>query len=1027
MSFDAGSIESTAELDTEPFQLALVRMDTEARKFASKKVTATVEADTANAERKVEDLSVHLRKVGDTDARASVSVDGADHANAQLDDMLGKLALVNRASATASGSSGGRGGGNSSVLGALGSHVPSGIALAAGLGAPTIAPLLGLTAGLGASLLTPFTAAGVGVGAFAVAAHSSITKVQADIKTLTADQAKYNAATSNKTRAAAQAAELKFWNSLSKPQQTAVNNLHKLSGDWSSFQKQLQPESFKLISGGIGLLSTGLHDLEPVAKATGGALDSIEKSAGKAFNDPFWKSFFTQFLPGQATKATHSFATAIGNLVTGGAHLVEDFAPLGGSFETDLDKLTKRFEDWSEGKGPSQFVAWVHKNGPVIAHDVGQIAGGVIKLAGALEPIGVTVLKDVGAVAGALGKFSKDDPHLFRDLAGALLAVGVSLKVIAGAEKSIAVLTAISKLAGAGGIGGIASAGAGGAGLGGAAEGGLLGKLFGGLKAGGVGAAGELGLGSILGLSGVSTQSDIHTGVVPGGGSSSAAVKIAQGLLAGGHSVSASASDATKIFPAQAKAIAAWAAQVKLGTLSQQALNKQIGVGIPLSATTITNADKLARSLIAQGEPLDEVKDKVQAYVSSLGTVPKTVHTTIKAETAQADAALSKLLHERAELSSTQVISESVGGGLRLTRAGGATTGTTTKKHHGSGNSSNVLRSNTGVHVIGPLARGSHPPGWLTSQGSTSPNAPTSSGSSSSGGSSSRASGPSATAISNALTSITNYAGLTFTTDLEGTAKQVRTGITTMIDRLNKAVTDHYLASDKTLVKALRAASPALQFLARQEAGVAKALSAAQGRLSTLQGEASGTRSSTLSAYQGLGDLSQAPNVTSVSGLLSVLGKQDTLAKAFTRNLATLRKKGLSKEEYDELLQAGPAAAGNVVALLAQASSSQIKALNKDTNLLTDLGISTGKASASYIYGARISGAKAQVKALSALQHELVTEQRDLVKVLAKAFKGGALNSHDARTHQLLTQVVQLLQKDNLGPNSRLQQRVRGR
>jgi hypothetical protein len=143
-------------------------------------------------------------------------------------------------------------------------------------------------------------------------------------------------------------------------------------------------------------------------------------------------------------------------------------------------------------------------------------------------------------------------------------------------------------------------------------------------------------------------------------------------------------------------------------------------------------------------------------------------------------------------------------------------------------------------------------------------------------------------------------------------------------------------------------------------------------------------------------------NVTSVAGLISVDSQQIKVARAFKRNLDLLRKKGLSKRQYDELEQAGPASAGNVVALLATATAGQIGTLNDDTSLLHSLGVQTGTTGANYVYGSRITTAQADVRhdrhELSVLRGDTKRTADAIEKLIRQGIK-------DDGTHKLLKTV----------------------
>lgn len=1100
MSFDAGSIESRATLDTTEWFASVTKLRAEGRKLAGERfspkvgadtgegdakilrfrqriteatrpasvrltvdnarallalepvaerlddmrnriTTARVDASTQKAKDKLDDLDLRLRSIGRIVSKPRVSVEGVETAKLQLDRLELQLARLNRERINP----GGRGGGGG-ALGGLASHAPGGFGLAIGAGLPIIAPVAGLAAGAVSSLLTPTVAGGIGGGLFAKTASSSYQTLSTDLKNLTTLQKRYNSATTNKTRLAALNAEKKAWAALSPEERKAATNLHGLDATWTGFQKKLQPQSFKLLATGTDIARKGLKLLTPDVKAAGNTIDHLAASADKALGDPFWKQFFGDFLPNETHRALHTLGTDLGLVLTGLGHLSEKFAPLGHDLERDMTHLATQFDRWTQGAGPGRFVDWVQKNGPSVVKDIEGIGRGIGGIAKGLSPIGTVELDALGGIGNFLGDVAADDPKLITALGVAFLSVAGGLKAIAAVKGITEILGAIKGVR-SGGIKGIVGSAAGGMGPCCCGPGGGGGPVGGGGKTvsegetAGKEAGGSSAARSLLTKLGIRTGSaagDLAVGtlvvapiiraVLPGSIPdpllSDQAYRVAHSTGAQ-HKIAAQQLGmiGNSGFPQDQGNINAIVANVQKYGSPQQLADLQklagqyhtvavaLGDVVSLQDSAANAINNYKAGLEAAGTPISKINGLVATYAHTLKGIPPNVITKVVAQSSAAEAALRRLLALRQQLKgdvAMHVITAStagkLGSGQLLHSMGGPIygPGTATSDSIPARLSTGefVMRASAVRHYgVGTLAAmnwyaGGGPvlPPWYAAGQHPSPNVSTSS--------SSRA--PSRTAVGNVLAGIINFAGLSFLSDLKSTEHAIRSGITQMIDRLNNAVRDKYLSSDAMLVKELRAAQGPLVALAQQELVVGKSLSAAQTTLSNLRSQAASTRSGTLSNYQGLGDLSQMPNVNSVGGFISVLHQQDKLGRSFSRNLGILRKKGLSKTEYDQLESQGPGAVGSIVALLATASRGQIHTINSETGLLSGLGRSTGAASAQFLFGGRIAAAKATVTADRALLHALRGDQRRIADLLEKLITNG-LNDHE--THRLLKEL----------------------
>jgi hypothetical protein len=497
----------TAEAKAKADELRL-RLDA----LSSKVATAKVDLDgDQRAQDRLTRLEFQLRRVGLTTARPNVNLQGVARANLQLDELEAKLAAVGRR-----GGGGGRGifGGGSGGGGGLPN--PSGGLLAlAGL-APTAIPLTGAALGLGAGLLTPTAAGLTGLVPFALAARSTVTQTEKDMKQLqtlrqriantpattaagspaqiAAAQARLRAAEANLQRAqyvggtarvasaqagvsSAQAAlarvqggaanpaharllkqEQDLLKSMTPEQRAAAKSLDRLDDAWKHFQKDLAPQTLKVLADAAAVGAKGLALLAPSAKATGAEVDHLTKLVKVAANEPFWHQFFGEFMGTEAPRAVDALGRTIGNLLTAGAHLAEDFAPLGHDFESGMVRLSGRFESWTEGQGPGKFVAWVEREGPLVGRTLGDLATAIEGIGRGLAPIGQVELAALGPVLKFIGDLGNEHPAIITALGAALLTVGVGLKGIAAVKGLGGVIGKIPGLGGKSGGGGVLGA-----------------------------------------------------------------------------------------------------------------------------------------------------------------------------------------------------------------------------------------------------------------------------------------------------------------------------------------------------------------------------------------------------------------------------------------------------------------------------------------------------------------------------------------------------------------------------------------
>lgn len=148
-----------------------------------------------------------------------------------------------------------------------------------------------------------------------------------------------------------------------------------------------------------GLLS-GLQAMAPLMPTLTGlttvlakAMGDLFDQAGKALGSPFWINFF-RIITSIAAPTISGLGRIIGNVFTGMAGILEEFAPVGQRILDWSVNLSKRFSDFGTGKtgGLQRFFAYVQQVGPLVVATLGSLFGAAGHIVTALAPFGTTVL-----------------------------------------------------------------------------------------------------------------------------------------------------------------------------------------------------------------------------------------------------------------------------------------------------------------------------------------------------------------------------------------------------------------------------------------------------------------------------------------------------------------------------------------------------------------------------------------------------------------------------------------------------------
>jgi hypothetical protein len=125
------------------------------------------------------------------------------------------------------------------------------------------------------------------------------------------------------------------------PQQQAVaKSLLGLEHQYDSFQKALQPQILTAFNDGFRIAGHLMHDVQPIAKATGNALDQVLLSVDKEFQSGTWQQFFA-WMAQQAGPDLRQLGQLFTDLLQVLPGVAKDLQPIGQGLLTVTDDAVK--------------------------------------------------------------------------------------------------------------------------------------------------------------------------------------------------------------------------------------------------------------------------------------------------------------------------------------------------------------------------------------------------------------------------------------------------------------------------------------------------------------------------------------------------------------------------------------------------------------------------------------------------------------------------------------------------------------
>ncbi|WP_405461684.1 peptidoglycan DD-metalloendopeptidase family protein [Streptomyces sp. NBC_00101] len=218
-----------------------------------------------------------------------------------------------------------------------------------------------------------------------------------------------------------------------------------------------------------------------------------------------------------------------------------------------------------------------------------------------------------------------------------------------------------------------------------------------------------------------------------------------------------------------------------------------------------------------------------------------------------------------------------------------------------------------------------------------------------------------------------------FLKQLAGTASAISTAMTQVATAVKNAFKGVKTTLDDRLIKALKAQSAQLQSLSKQRDTLTAKLADAKTFATDTAANASG--------FAALTSLPSSGLPFGADGILSGLKVRLGQLTAFSANLATLGKRGLSKNLIGQLIEAGPEQGAPYAAALVKATTAQLKSINATQTAIGKATTSYGQAAANAMYDAGTQAGKGFLSGLVAQESAIVKAMSDLAKKVQSTIK----------------------------------------
>ncbi|MFD3638199.1 peptidoglycan DD-metalloendopeptidase family protein [Streptomyces griseus] len=221
--------------------------------------------------------------------------------------------------------------------------------------------------------------------------------------------------------------------------------------------------------------------------------------------------------------------------------------------------------------------------------------------------------------------------------------------------------------------------------------------------------------------------------------------------------------------------------------------------------------------------------------------------------------------------------------------------------------------------------------------------------------------------------------GANFLKALAGTASAIDKAMTTVATAVKNAFKGVKTTLDDRLIKNLNTQNKTLQKLAGQRDALTAKIA---------QANAFATETTTAaSSFAALTSLPSSGLPFGADGILNGLQVRLGQLQAFSANIATLGKRGLSKDLIGQIIAAGPDQGAPYAAALVKATDAQLKSINDAQVQIGKAATAYGQNAADVMYDAGAMSGKGYLAGLKAQEASIVKAMADLAKKIQKTIK----------------------------------------
>lgn len=204
----------------------------------------------------------------------------------------------------------------------------------------------------------------------------------------------------------------------------------RLRDAFTEWSKELQPAVLPLFTRALDGIAGSLDKFKPLVLAAADAVSGLIDDFSAEVKTPFWVGFLDD-LTAATGPAITGLGTALGNIATGIAGIIDAFLPHTAEINDFFVGLTRGFADWGKNlKGSPEFEAffqYVKDVGPQVTATLGAVFSALGHIGTALAPLGTLVLQGLQFLSDTITKIPTE---VLTYIAATIAAIAISLSLV---------------------------------------------------------------------------------------------------------------------------------------------------------------------------------------------------------------------------------------------------------------------------------------------------------------------------------------------------------------------------------------------------------------------------------------------------------------------------------------------------------------------------------------------------------------------------------------------------------------------